>query len=169
MDEDEESLPPHHEEPGDELERLARETLEAQSGTADPVGARRRCQRVIDLYAQGAVLGARDNFHAAWVMLCGETQGHYSLARMFARRATEMGEERGWTLRAMAWDRWLVASGKPQRFGTQIIKQQGRWSLGSVEPSVSDLERAFYAVPPLYVQRQRAEQLERQESGDDAV
>jgi hypothetical protein len=169
MDEDEEPLLPHHEEPGEELERLARETLEAQAGTADPVGARRRCQRVIDLYAQGAVVEARDNFHAAWVMLCGETQGHYSLARMFARRATEMGEERAWTLRAMAWDRWLVAGGKPQRFGTQIIKQQGRWSLGSVEAGVSDLERAFYAVPPLYVQRQRAEQLERQESDDEGA
>jgi hypothetical protein len=66
----------------------------------------------------------------------------------------------------MAWDRWLVVSGKPQRFGTQIIKQGGHWSLGLVEPEVSDLERALYAVPPLYVQRQRAEQLERQESGE---
>lgn len=166
MDEEEESLLPPDETPAEELERLARETLEAQSGTADPVGARRRCQRVIDLYAKGTIVEARDNFHAAWVMLCGETQGHYSLARMFSRRATELGEERSWTLRAMAWDRWLVASGKPQRFGTQIIKQGGRWSLGAVEPGISDLERALYAVPPLYVQRQRAEQLERQESGE---
>lgn len=169
MEDDEEPLLPASEEPSEELERLARETLEAQSGTADPVGARRRCQRVIDLYAQGSILDARDNFHAAWVMLCGETQGHYSLARLFARRATEMGEERGWTLRAMAWDRWLVAGGKPQRFGTQIIKQHGRWSLGNVEPEVSDHERALYAVPPLYVQRQRAEQLERQEGGEAGV
>jgi hypothetical protein len=165
MDE-QDPLLPLNEEPSEELERLARETLEAQAGTADPVGARRRCQRVIDLYAQGSVLDARDNFHAAWVMLCGETQGHYSMARMFARRATEMGEERAWTLRAMAWDRWLVATGRPQRFGTQIIKQHGHWSLGTVEPGVSDLERALYAVPPLYVQRQRAEQLERQEGAE---
>lgn len=164
MDEHNEALPPQNEEPSDELERLARETLEAQSGTADPVGARRRCQRVIELYAKGVIVEARDNFHAAWVMLCGETQGHYSLARVFARRATELGEERAWTLRAMAWDRLLVASGKPQRFGTQIIKQNGRWSLGAVEPGIDDAERALYAVPPLYVQRQRAEQLQRQES-----
>jgi hypothetical protein len=38
-----------------------------------------------------------------------------------------------------------------------------------VEAGVSDLERAFYAVPPLYVQRQRAEQLERQESDDEGA
>lgn len=163
MDDDDALLRPQHEEPGEELERLARETLEAQSGTPDPVSARRHCQRVIDLYAQGCVVDARDNFHAAWVLLCGETQAHYNLARMFARRATELGEMRAWTLQAMAWDRWLVASGKPQRFGTQIIKQHGRWTLGAVDPTVSDLERAFYAVPPLYVQQQRAEQLQRQE------
>ncbi|GAB4447517.1 MAG: hypothetical protein OHK0015_51670 [Chloroflexi bacterium OHK40] len=165
MDDEEPLLPPS-EEPAEELERLARETLEAQSGTADPAGARRRCQRVIDLYAQGGVRDARDHFHAAWVMLCGETQGHYSMARMFARRAAELGEERAWTLLAMAWDRWLVASGRPQRFGTQIIKQNGRWSLGAVEPTVSDLQRALYAVPPLYVQRQRAEQLQQQERAE---
>jgi hypothetical protein len=166
MDDEFAPLQPQSEEPAEELERLARETLEAQAGAADSVGARRRCQRVIDIYAAGHVQDARDNFHAAWVMICGETQGHYSLARMFARRATDLGEARAWTLRAMAWDRWLVASGKPQRFGTQIIKQQGRWSLGAVEPTISDLERAFYAVPPLYVQRQRAEQLQRQEGAE---
>jgi hypothetical protein len=165
MDDEFAPLEPQGESPGDELERLARETLEAQAGTADPVGARQRCQRVIDIYAAGAVQDARDNFHAAWVLICGESQGHYNLARRFARRATELGETRAWTLRAMAWDRWLVASGKPQRFGTQIIKQAGRWSLGAVEPAVSDLERALFAVPPLYVQQQRAEQLERQEGG----
>ena len=167
MDEDQEPLLPPNEEVGEELERLARETLEAQSGTADHVGARRRCQRVIDLYAEGKILEARDQFHAAWVMLCGETQGHFNLARMFSRRATEQGEERGWTLRAMAWDRWLVAGGKPQRFGTQIIKQHGHWSLGTVDTEISDLERALFAVPPLYVQRQRAEQLERQERTEE--
>lgn len=165
MDDEFAPLEPHEETPGDELERLARETLEAQAGSTDTIGARRRCQRVIDLETAGAVQDARDNFHAAWVLICGDTQGHYQLARRFARRATELGESRAWTLRAMAWDRWLVAGGKPQRFGTQIIKQHGRWSLGAVEPSISDIERALFAVPPLYVQQQRAEQLQRQESG----
>lgn len=161
--EDEDPLFSERDEASEELARLAREAIEAQAGTIDMAGARRRCQRVIELYSAGLVRNSRDHFHAAWVMLCGETQGHYSMARMFARRATDLGEERAWTLRAMAWDRWLVASGQPQRFGTQIIKQGGRWSLGEVDPRVSDLDRALYAVPPLYVQRQSAEQLQRRE------
>jgi hypothetical protein len=151
------------EDPGEELARLARETIEAQSGTADLEGARIRCQRVIDLYVKGAILEPKDNFHAAWVLLCGETKAHFDLARMFANRAAHLGEGRAWTLQAMAWDRWLVANGKPQRFGTQIIKQHGRWSLGTVDPQVSDYERALYGVPPLYVQQQRASQLQHQE------
>jgi hypothetical protein len=164
MDDDEEgALTPEGEDASEELARLAREAIEAQAGSLDMAGARKRCQRVIDMYTAGLVRDGRDHFHASWVMLCGETQGHYSMARMFARRATEMDEERAWTLRAMSWDRWLVASGKPQRFGTQIIKQGGRWSLGEVDPQVTDLDRALYAVPPLYVQRQSAEQLQRRE------
>ncbi|MFQ3663136.1 MAG: hypothetical protein SNJ69_12170 [Chloroflexaceae bacterium] len=165
MNDDDDPLEqPNRESPGEELERLARESLEAQSDLSDLDGMRRRCQRVIDLYAQGHITGPSDNFHAAWVLLCGETAAHFSLARMFARRAAELGEARAWTLEAMAWDRWLVATGKPQRFGTQILKQHGRWSLGAVDPTVSDLERALYGVPPLYVQQQRVEQLQRQES-----
>ncbi|MCG8349139.1 MAG: hypothetical protein MI924_15320 [Chloroflexales bacterium] len=151
------------EDPSEELARLAKETLEAQAGPTDTASARTRCQRVIDLYAQGFINDASDNFHAAWVLLCGETQAHYNLARMFARRAVALGDSRAWTLQAMAWDRYLVASGKPQRFGTQIIKQGGRWSLGTVDPQITDDERAMYGVPPLFVQQQRAEQLQRQE------
>ncbi len=163
MEDDHDPPESPHETTSEELERLAREALEAQSGPVDSLATRRRCQRVIDIYATGMIEEARDYFHAAWVLLCGESQGHYRLARRFARQAADLGEPRAWTLRAMAWDRWLVAEGQPQRFGTQIIKQAGRWSLGPVVPQVSDAERAFFGVPPLYVQAQRAEQLQRQE------
>ncbi len=149
--------------PGDELARLAQETIESQVQGNDAATMRTRCQRVIDLYANSAIEDARDNFHAALVLLYGEQSAHYELSRMFARRAAKLGEVRAWTVGAMAWDRWLLSKGRPQRFGTQIIKQGGRWSLGEVDPGMTDLERAFYGVPPLYVQRQRAEQLQRQE------
>lgn len=163
--EDEERL--FGEDPGAELARLAQETIEAQSGTSDIEQNRIRCQRVIDLYAEGAIREARDNFHAALVLLYGETQAHYELARMFAHRATAMGDSRAWTVQAMAWDRLLLSQRKPQRFGTQIIKKGGVWSLGEVDPRVNDWERAMYGVPPLYVQQQRVEQLQRQERDDD--
>lgn len=150
------------EDPATELARLAQETIESQSETMDAVQARIRCQRVIDLYAQGVIQEARDNFHAALVLLYGELQSHYDLARMFARRGAALGDARSWTVQAMAWDRLLILQRKPQRFGTQIFKKAGIWTLGDVDPHVSDTERALYGVPPLFVQQQRVEQLQRQ-------
>jgi len=153
------------EDPGDELARLAQETIEAQTGseTAEEGAARQRCERVMFLHQQGVILDSRDNFHAALVLLYGERTIHFQLARTFARQAALESEERAWTLMAMAWDRWLLSIGKPQRFGTQIIKQNGRWSLSTVDPKITDEERAFYGVPPLFVQEQRARYLQREE------
>lgn len=166
MDEFEFSADSGSESTSEELMRLAQETLEAQGSGSDPAAMRERCQRVIDLYAQGAILEPRDNFHAALVLLYGERTAHYELAITFARRAAKLGESRAWTVIAMAWDRWLISEGRPQRFGTQIIRQSGRWTLGRVDPKTTDLERAMYGVLPLYVQQQRAEQLQRQEDPD---
>jgi hypothetical protein len=165
MDDFENQLP---EDTGEELARLARETLESQSGTSDSAAMRIRCQRVIDLYASGSIEDSRDNFHAALVLLYGEQSAHYELARSFAQRAAQQGESRAWSVSAMAWDRWLLSLGKPQRFGTQIIKKGGRWSLGELDPTINDIDRAMFGVPPLYVQEQRARQLQSQEeSGDE--
>ncbi|NJK82342.1 MAG: hypothetical protein HC893_14255 [Chloroflexaceae bacterium] len=150
----------------EELARLAQETLEAQAGSSSTAAMRERCQRIIELFAKGAILEARDNFHAALVLLYGERLSHYDLARTFAWRAAKLGESRSWSVYAMAWDRWLIAAGKPQRFGTQIIRLNGRWTLGLVDPEVNDQQRAMYGVLPLYVQEERAKQLQRQEESD---
>lgn len=158
---------PEGDDPGEELARMAQETIESQSVAPDPASARQRCERVLELHQQGKVLNARDNFHAALVMLYGDRPSHYELAYNLADHAARLGEQRAWTLQAMALDRWLLSVGRPQRFGTQIIKQGGRWSLGALDEKVSDSERAMYGVPPLFVQQQRARQLQRQEEQEE--
>lgn len=157
---------PFPEDADDELARLAQETIESQVGMADSLSARTRCERVIALHRGGFVRDARDNFHAALVLLYGEKTSHYELARLFAYRSATMGESRAWCLQAMAWDRWLISMGKPQRFGTQIIKKDGRWSLGALDERVTDNDRALYAVPPLVFQQHRADKLHNQEDHD---
>ena len=64
---------------------------------------------------------------------------------------------------AAAWDRSLLARGRPQRFGTQFIRENGRWSLGRVDSRVTDYQRALYGVPPLWYQQQNVDQLQRRE------
>ena len=116
------------EEPGDELERLSDEQLnDAESEGVDRRNrSRRRRTRVLELYNQGLVVSADDHYHAALVMLYGEDVAQFELSRTFARRAVELGSTRAWSIIAAAWDRSLIQRGKPQRFGTQFVREQGR-------------------------------------------
>jgi hypothetical protein len=161
--------PRSQEDPDKELERLAEEQisdLENEGQDRARRGKRRR-ERVVALYAAGAVQSPQDHYHAALVMLYGDEVGHFDLARHLARAAARNGEERAWSVVAAAWDRALLARGQPQRFGTQFVRENGRWSLGSVDESVTDGERAFYGVPPLWVQRQHLEQIRRRDEASD--
>ena len=148
-----------------ELERLAEEQItDLDSDATDRVRrGRQRRARVVTLYAQGRLETARDFYHAALVMLYGEELAHWELARTLARRAASLGDPRAWSIIAAAWDRALLARGLPQRFGTQFVRENGRWTVGAVDPNVTDSERAFYGIPPLWVQRQSAEPLQRRE------
>jgi hypothetical protein len=153
------------EELSQELERLAEEQMNDIDSEGEERARRgkQRRERVVALYAQGALRSGGDNYHAALIMLYGEELPHFDLARTFAKRATVLGEPRAWSVIAAAWDRALLARGRPQRFGTQFIRENGHWSLGKVDPRVTDSQRAMYGVPPLWVQQQNVEQLRRRE------
>jgi hypothetical protein len=157
--------PLNSEDSSEELERLAEEQLNDTDSESDDRRQRgkQRRSRVLDLYNKGLIQSADDHYHAALVMLYGEEVAHYELARTFAQRATGLGSSRAWSVVAAAWDRSLIQRGKPQRFGTQFIREQGRWSLGRVDSRVTDAERAMYGVPPLWVQEQAVERIRRRE------
>lgn len=148
-----------------ELRRLAEEQInDIESESAERVERSRvRRERVLALYAQGALITAQDHYHAAMVMLYGTEVPHFELSRAFAKRAAELGEMRAWSIIAAAWDRSLQARGLPQRYGTQFYRKNGRWTLGQIDPRVTDSERAMYGVPPLWVLKQHLEQLQRRE------
>lgn len=148
-----------------ELERLAEEQLndiESEAEDRRRRGKSRR-ERVLTLYGQGAIRSSEDNYHAALVMLYGEDVAHFELSRTFAKRAAALGNPKSWSLVAASWDRSLIARGKPQRYGTQFIRENGRWSLGPVDQRVTDSERAFYGVPPLWVQQQAVDRLQQRD------
>ena len=148
-----------------ELKRLAEEQLEDIDSEEDDrhQRAKSRRERVLELYGQGLIGSGEDNYYAALIMLYGDDVAHFELSRTFARRSSELGDPRAWSIIAAAWDRSLIARGKPQRYGTQFIREEGRWSLGRVDPRVTDSQRALYGVPPLWVQQQTVERLQRRE------
>ena len=153
------------EDPSAELERLAEEQINDLDSTGEDRSrrGRERRERVLALYGQGALRSAQDNYHAALVMLYGDEVAHFELSKTFAKRSAALGEARAWSVVAAAWDRSLLGRGHPQRFGTQFVRENGRWSLGRVDPRVTDAMRALYGVPPLWVQQQNAEQLQQRE------
>ena len=157
--------PRSSEDPSMELERMAEEQInDLDSESEDRTRrSKQRRERVLTLYGQGALRSAPDNYFAALIMLYGDDVAHFELARTFAKRATVLGEPRAWSVVAAAWDRALLGRGQPQRFGTQFIRENGRWSLGKVDPHVTDSQRALYGVPPLWVQQQNVDQLQRRE------
>ena len=140
-----------------ELERLADEQIQE-----DEHGARReRCERVCDIAVAGGIRSGADYYYAAIVLLHGETLEEFATALHFARTSTNQREPRAWSVVAATWDRLLIANRRPQRFGTQFIHVDGLWGLGPVDEQTSDAERAFYGVPPLWVQRKSAAALQR--------
>jgi len=118
---------------------------------------RERVRRVRAIVASGVELSADDRYHAAMVLQHGEAREDFELAHELARRAAEEDADHPqarW-LAAAALDRALIAAGRPQRYGTQTIREADRWVLAPVDPAVTDAERAAWDVPPLATSRAR--------------
>ena len=136
----------------DELRTLG----EAQISDNEVARRQLRCSRVCDIAVAGGLQSAADYFYAALVLLHGVSRDEYATAQYFARTAAQRGDDRAWSVVAAAWDRWLIAAGKPQRYGTQFLRSGDGWTVDPVDMRVSDNERALFAVPPLWFQRKSA-------------
>lgn len=144
----------------EELKKLYEEDVEEKTG-ADwsdvEVVARiekndgERKKRVEEIIlADGLKIGA-DYHHAALIFQHGDTTADYKKANELAEKGMELGDERSKWLYAATLDRWLLSSGKAQKYGTQF----GRDKNGDpevakpIDESVTDEERAKHNVPPL--------------------
>ena len=98
------------------------------------------------------LIAADDYYHAAMVMQHGAKPEDFALARDLAATAMKLDpkhREALW-LYAAATDRWLWRTGKPQIYGTQYKKVDGKWTLEPFDRNaVTDEERRKHAVPPL--------------------
>jgi hypothetical protein len=113
----------------------------------------RRRRRVEQLLAEGTVVDPDDLFHAAMVFQHGADRAHYLRAHELAKRAAELGSTRParW-LAAAAYDRWLMAGGLPQKYGTQY-----RGSTGPPASVTTPSKTTGPATMPLAHQRQWGE------------
>jgi len=128
-----------------------------------------RQQRVKQLVSAGNLAGGADYFHAAMVMQHSQELDDFLLAHDLCVIAISKGEQRAKWLAAASLDRFLVAIGRAQRFGTQSRSNHPSRppKLAPVDPSVPDQLRRELNVPTLEEaraqERQMAEAMKRKD------
>lgn len=151
----------------DEDQRMRR------AGDTDPQAQfdadQRHRLRVLELLAEGRILLPEDKMRAALLLqhtnavfcdgqLKSESLENYLLAHFLARSAALEGHRPARRMAAAAIDRYLVFSGKPQKYGTQyrFDEKAGKEVLLEIDPATTDAERAEWDVEPLAVLRNEA-------------
>lgn len=120
-----------------------------------------RQERVHQILAEGGAKSADDYFHAAMVFQHGDTDEEIAKAHELSLKAVELDPAHPsarW-LAAASKDRLLMRQGKPQLYGTQFRKVDGKWVLHEVDPSVTDEEREKWDCPPLAEAKKRLERM----------
>jgi len=151
-----------------ELKKLHDEDLASRAHTpqgAATTGASQndlaRRKRVTEIVAQGGAREADDYFHAATVLQHSDKPEELKVAYECSLKALELEPEYPFArlLTATTRDRHLMSQGKPQLYGTQVKKVEGKWILWDVDPTITDQERALWDVPPLAESKGKVERL----------
>lgn len=110
-----------------------------------------REKRVKELIQSGDLKTGADYYHAAMVLQHAVDPDDYLLAHDLSVIAIGKGEHRAKWLAAASLDRFLIAIGRSQRFGTQFRSNRSfnPPKLAPVDPNVSDSLRRELDVPTL--------------------
>ena len=147
--------------PGDN-EEAARLYKEDQADRTPPPGRpidwsavlprdRAREARIKELYRSDDLRTGADYYHAAMVLQHAPAPEDYLLAHEFCIVAVSQGEKRALWLAAATEDRFLMALGRTQRFGTQYQSEDGAKPvrLYRVDEEMTDGLRRSFGVPPI--------------------
>ena len=84
------------------------------------LGQRQRREQVLDLLKKGDLHSGLDFERAAFIFQHGETSQDFLLAHALALAALARGQESASWIASVSLDRYLLAIGQPQIFGTQM-------------------------------------------------
>lgn len=110
-----------------------------------------RLKRTREFYASGTLRTGADWLHAALILQHSSEPDDYLLAHEMCVAALAQGEKGAKWLVAATEDRFLMAIGRQQRFGTQYeaAEEPGKFRLAPTAPQVTDELRAAVGAPPL--------------------
>ncbi|MFZ5980897.1 MAG: hypothetical protein ACOYVF_09735 [Candidatus Zixiibacteriota bacterium] len=110
-------------------------------------------ERIFELLAAGEITEPNNLFYAAVILQnadsanCSEC---FLIAYYLATRAVELGLDEARSLAATSLDRYLVLTGKPQKYGTQIGKDSlGKSYIYTIDSLTTDSMRRLWDVPSL--------------------
>ena len=137
----------------DQADRLPEEGKAIDWSVVGPRDAR-RLSRIKELYHAGKIVTGPDYFNAALVLQHGRVPEDYLLAHELAVVAISKGQaNRASSLAAASEDRFLMAIGRKQRFGTQLTNPI------IVDGDITDQLREELRVPPLGEEQEHAKSL----------
>jgi hypothetical protein len=116
----------------------------------------RTLRRLLDQSGE-AGLSALHAYRAAVIFQHGPNKTSVRRARRLAVAAARGGLPEAKHLAAAALDRLLMYANKPQRYGTQYRRIEGRWQVWPVRASTTDSARRACGVPPFVELQRRAD------------
>lgn len=104
-----------------------------------------------------------DYYYAAMIFHHSNDVSDLALAVSLSHLSMELGSLDGRWLYARSLDRFLLKIGRPQKFGTQFDKRNGKWVLCKYDKTTTDKERKLYDVPSLAYQKNiRAKEIDKE-------
>lgn len=110
-----------------------------------------RREQVRAMLDRDEVRSGKDYWHAGFIFQHGDRPEDFLLAHALATAALSLGEQDGAWLAAASLDRYLVATDRPQIYGTQFIAIPDQATIQSVldRDLLTDAVRKASRVPPL--------------------
>lgn len=148
-----------------DADQTSRQTWPPKDFAMQSEADRQRRVHTGELLDQGLLHSADDLYHAAFVYQHGDNEADYLKAHVLATAAVARGKAAAKWIAAATLDRYLLAIGRPQVFGTQYMTPKDKAT--TQEPydrtAISDALRAAMGVPSLNLQTQTLIQMKNAE------
>ncbi len=96
---------------------------------------------------KGTVCTAEDHFNASFVLMTSKKADDLALSYELAQIAANAHVDRSKWLTTVSFDRWQLAQGNPQRYGTQTGR--GGRCLFKIDETVDDSMRTGWGADPI--------------------
>ncbi len=110
---------------------------------------KKRIKTVWKMHSAGHICTPLNMMHASWVLSRSRDVDQNAVAHEYAKEAMMHHVDEAAWLTAVSYDRWFVARGMEQRYGTQRSVENGRLCLYPLKDGATDQERQQYGHQPI--------------------